>query len=116
MFFRSHQPTASKATVLVISESTTFHIALTHNLLVYHHPISTTTTLKQQQRKTNNNNEKQTTTTKKTTSIVLAFFCDNCYTQEKLKTILMQSFGRKRGAFSVDIILLVMNSPSSQGF
>ena len=109
MFFRSHQPTASKATVLVISESTTFHIALTHNLLVYHHPISTTTTLKQQQRKTNNNN-------KKNTSIVLAFFCDNCYTQEKLKTILMQSFGRKRGAFSVDIILLVMNSPSSQGF
>ena len=110
MFFRSHQPTASKATVLVISESTTFHIALTHNLLVYHHPLSTTTTLKQQQRKTNNNNNKNNT------NIVLAFFCDNCYTQEKLKTILMQSFGRKRGAFSVDIILLVMNSPSSQGF
>ena len=109
MFFRSHQPTASKATVLVISESTTFHIALTHNLLVYHHPISTTTTLKQQQRKTNNSYNKNT-------SIVLAFFCDNCYTKEKLKTILMQSFGRKRGAFSVDIILLVMNSPSSQGF
>ena len=110
MFFRSHQPTASKVTVLVISESTTFHIALTHNLLVYHHPLSTTTTLKQQQRKTNNNNNKNNT------NIVLAFFCDNCYTQEKLKTILMQSFGRKRGAFSVDIILLVMNSPSSQGF
>ena len=81
--FLSHQLTASKAKSFGdIGRLITFHIALTHNILVYPPPPNTTTTtLKKNNNKTKNKKHKH----------CFAFFCDNCHTHEKLKTILVQS-------------------------